>query len=128
MTDKPKAEGNAAEPKPITAPNDPPAGSPPPADPPAVAELDAARAEGRTSALAYVDEVNEICALAGAPHRAAAFVKQGTAVADVRKQLLEERAAADASRPIDTQIPAGGGAPEKGALASRMKRLVGKEA
>ena len=101
MTDKPAAGTNAATTTPAgqeSAPAQPPASAA--AAPPTVTDLDAARAEGRTAALAYVTEVTEICRLAGAPEKAQAFVEKGTATADVRKALLDARAHADGARTV----------------------------
>lgn len=118
MTDKPAA-GNAAV---VNEPVDPPAIE-------SAADIHAAKAEGRTEALAYVAEVNDLCSLSGQPDRARGFIEAGASVADIRKTLLEDRASADAGSTIETQIPAGAsGALQKGALAARMQRLVGKEA
>ena len=50
---------------------------------------------GRTEALAYAADVAELCALAGRGNKAAGFIRKGTAVEDVRKTLLSERAAQD---------------------------------
>lgn len=50
---------------------------------------------GRTEALAYAADVAELCALAGMGNKAAGFIRKGTAVVDVRKALLSERAAQD---------------------------------
>ena len=125
----------AAETKPATAPapaqqqqpTAPAAQPPAAAAAPVVADLDAARAEGRRAAMAEVAEIHELCALAGCPARAAEFISAKTSVADVRKALLESRAQADAGRRIDTQhagTGTTGTAPGKGALAARMTQLV----
>lgn len=123
MTDKTKAgESAAIDPKPKDG--DQPHASPPDAD--AVA---AAMAEGRAAERAYVREIEDICDLAGAPHRARAFIDAETKPAEVRKALLDERATADAGRRISTQHTghAGDTAPKPGALAARMAKMVGKE-
>lgn len=93
----------------------------------AAASLDAARAEGRAAERAYRNEVEDLCALAGQPGRARAFVEAGTEVAEVRRQLLAGRADADGGRQISTQhTGAAGAGSQKGALAGRMTHLVGK--
>lgn len=120
------AEENLSEGAGANPPATPPA--PEPTEPSAEPDLEAARAEGRAAERAYRNEVEDLCALAGQPERARAFIDAETSVADVRKELLEGRASADAGRHVATQIPATGGSPEKGALARGMKRLVGKEA
>lgn len=70
-----------------------------------VVDIDAARAQGRTEALAYMREINEICALAGVPEKAQAFIEKDAKPADVRKELIEARASADAARTINNNPP-----------------------
>ncbi len=53
----------------------------------------AARDEGYNAALAYVAEVNDLCALAGQPGKAAGFIAAKTSVAEIRKALVDARAA-----------------------------------
>lgn len=62
--------------------------------------------EARTEAMAYVAEVTELCQLAGAPDKAAAFVAKAVPAAEVRKALLESRAAQADAMAIAGQIPA----------------------
>lgn len=62
--------------------------------------------EARTEAMAYVAEVTELCQLAGAPDKAAAFVAKAVPAAEVRKALLESRAAQADATAIASQIPA----------------------
>ena len=104
MTDKTAAGSNAAAT--ATAGQEPAAQQPAAPAPATVTDLDAARAEGRTAALAYVTEVTEICRLAGAPEKAQAFIEKGTATADVRKALLDARAQADGARTVVGTPPA----------------------
>lgn len=68
-----------------------------------VVDIDAARTQGRSEALAYVREINEICALAGSPDKAQAFIDKDAKPADVRKELLDARASADAAREVSGQ-------------------------
>ena len=49
-------------------------------------------AAGEARALAYVSEVNDLCALAGCPEKAAEFIGKKVAVADVRSALLGAKA------------------------------------
>jgi ATP-dependent protease ClpP protease subunit len=113
--------------KPATPPTTPAA-----ADPSAtnVVNIDEARASGRTEALAYVREITEICALAGQPDKAMAFIEKDANPADVRKELLDARASADAARTITNTIPQGGTqAPaQPGALKANMLKMIGKGA
>lgn len=60
--------------------------------------------EARTEAMAYVAEVTELCQLAGAPDKAAAFVAKAVPAAEVRKALLESRAAQADATAIASQI------------------------
>lgn len=62
--------------------------------------------EARTEAMAYVAEVTELCQIAGAPDKAAAFVAKAVPAAEVRKALLEFRAAQADATAIASQIPA----------------------
>ena len=91
-----------------------------------VVDLDGARAEGRNAALSYVREVRDLCALAGKPAMADAFIEKEAAPADVRKELLDARASADAARDVSTQTLAGAGATAKApwgdAVASANRR------
>lgn len=89
-----------------------------------VVDLDTARLDGRTQALAYVREVNDICQLAGQTGRASAFIEQETPIADVRTALLEDRAKADAENPITPQHP---GAKPRFNLAGAMTSRFGSK-
>lgn len=60
-----------------------------------VIDLDAVRAAERKATLAYVTEINELCALAGKGDLAADFIARAVPAAQVRKSLLEARAAED---------------------------------
>ena len=65
-----------------------------------VIDLDAVRADERRATLAQVTEVHELCALAGRGDLAAAFIAKATPVAQVRRALLETRAAEDEATAI----------------------------
>ena len=67
-------------------------------------DLDAVRADERRATLAYVAEVHELCALAGRGDLAAGFVAKATPVAQVRRALLEARAAEDEATAIRGQV------------------------
>jgi ATP-dependent Clp protease, protease subunit len=69
-----------------------------------VIDLDAVRADERRATLAYVAEVHELCALGGRGDLAASFVAQATPVAQVRRGLLEARAADDEATTIRSQV------------------------
>ena len=64
----------------------------PPAD---VVPLKAAKQQGIDEHKAYVTAVTDLCRLAGAAERVGDYVRAGTPVDEVRKELLAARAAAD---------------------------------
>jgi ATP-dependent protease ClpP protease subunit len=68
-----------------------------------VIDLDAVRADERKATLAYVAEVHELCALAGRGDLAAGFIAKTAPVAQVRRALLEARAAEDEATAIRSQ-------------------------
>jgi len=101
----------AAQPEPAPAPAavPQPAAAARPAEPsPAataqVIDLDAVRADERKATLAYVAEVHELCALAGRDELAAGFLAKATPVAQIRRALLEARAAEDEATAIRSQV------------------------
>jgi ATP-dependent protease ClpP protease subunit len=68
--------------------------SPSPAQPGGeVVSFKAAKKTGIAEHKEYVDAVTDLCALAGMPERVGDFVRDDVPVADVRKQLMEARAA-----------------------------------
>jgi ATP-dependent Clp protease, protease subunit len=69
-----------------------------------VIDLDAVRADERRATLAYVAEVHELCALAGRGDLAAGFLAKATPVAQIRRALLEARAAEDEATAIRSQV------------------------
>jgi hypothetical protein len=100
-----------AEPKPAPAngTQEPAAGPACPAEPPPraiaqVIDLDAVRADERQATLAYVAEVHELCALAGRSDLAAGLIAKATPVAQVRRALLQARAAEDEATAIRSQV------------------------
>jgi ATP-dependent Clp protease protease subunit len=74
--------------------------SPAPA-PDATPTPDTVEARVRAETLAYAREVSDLCALAGVPQRAAAFIAAATPLTDVRSALIEARARADEQAVID---------------------------
>jgi len=102
-----------AQAEPAPAPSGTPqpavAGTARPAEPPPqasaqVIDLDGVRAEERRATLAYVSEVHELCALAGRGDLAAGFIAKATPLAQVRRALLEARAAEDEATAIRGQV------------------------
>jgi hypothetical protein len=69
-----------------------------------VIDLDAVRADERKATFAYVAEVHELCAIAGRGDLAAGFIGKTTPVAQVRRALLEARAAEDEATTIRSQV------------------------
>ncbi len=102
------AAGRASQPAAVAEP-EPVAEAARPAEPrpqatAQVIDLDAVRADERKATLAYVAEVHELCALAGRDDLAAGFVAKATPVAQVRRALLEARAAEDEATAIRSQV------------------------
>jgi ATP-dependent Clp protease protease subunit len=69
-----------------------------------VIDLDAVRAEERRATLAYVAEVHELCAIAGRGDLAAGFIAKATPVSQIRRTLLEARAAQNEATAIRSQV------------------------
>lgn len=77
------------------------------AEQPSTEELvEQAKKEARADAMAYVSEVNELCALAGMPDKANAFIAKAVPVADIRQVLLESRAKQAEATEITGHVPA----------------------
>lgn len=93
---EPERPGETPTP-PVSPPFDP---DPPPpiVEPPTMMEaaevvtLDAAKKEGIEEHKAYVSSVTDLCILANAPEKVGAYVRAGTSVDQVRKELLEFKA------------------------------------
>jgi signal peptide peptidase SppA len=68
--------------------------------------LKQAKAEGFAEAQAYMCEVQDLCALAGTPSSAEAFIKKTVPVAEVRKALLESKAKQAEATEITGHVPA----------------------
>lgn len=83
--------------------------NPTPAQEPQTPDIAAIRAEAfteaRTEVLAYVSEINELCLLAGVPQKAMDFITKAVPLAEVRKALLEAKAATADATAIAGQIP-----------------------
>ena len=83
-----------------------------------VVALDTARAEGEAKAIAYVQEMNNLCALAGVPEKAAQFIAAKTSVTDASKALLAARAAESDATAIVTTPAAGAQGGKRGAVTA----------
>jgi ATP-dependent Clp protease, protease subunit len=71
-----------------------------------IIDFASAKAEGRAEAMARINEINDICALAGSPHMAQAFIAADTPPEAVRKALLEARAEASAKHIVSSHSAA----------------------
>lgn len=90
----PTATPPAQAPALAAAPAGPPAEAPPGgAKAGNVVDLNAARDQGHAAGLAYAQEVMELCKIAGCPAAAADHIAAKTPVAELRKQLVNARAA-----------------------------------
>jgi ATP-dependent Clp protease, protease subunit len=94
---EPRAPAAPASPAPVTT-----AGAQQPTA--QVIDLEGVRAEERRATLAYVAEVHELCAIAGRGDLAAGFITRAAPIAQVRKALLETRAAEDEATAIRSQV------------------------
>jgi len=70
-----------------------------------VVDLDHVRAQERKATLAYVNEVNQLCALAGAPDLASGFIAKATSTEQVRAALLQARAEEDEASAVRAMRP-----------------------
>ena len=92
-TEGPVAQSPPAPSAPLTEPTDP---SPPITEPPPqTAKVIDLKKEGIEEHKAYVSQVTDLCTLANAPEKVGSYVRAGTTVDQVRKELLEVRAKAD---------------------------------
>lgn len=62
--------------------------------------------KAKAETMAYVSEVHELCQLAGYPNLAMDFVKKSVPMAEVRKALIDKKAAQSDASDIAGQIPA----------------------
>lgn len=88
------AGGNDPAPPPPPEPAPAPAPAPQPQPAAEVIDLNAAKKQGLDEHRAYVASITDLCTLAATPERVGAYVRAGTPVEQVRKELLDMRAAA----------------------------------
>ncbi len=98
-----------------------------PADSALAQQLTQARRESAASAQA----IAELCLIAGCPQRTAEFLAAGASEAQVRRTLLEARAAASEAAEVRSAITADAGTqhtaqPEASPVVAAVKRLVGR--
>ena len=68
-----------------------------------VVDLDQVRAQERQATLAYVSEVNQLCALARSPEMASGFIAKATSTEKVRAALLQARAEEDEASAVSAK-------------------------
>jgi len=110
-------------PAPTPQPTPTPPQTPEPTPPPPSPQPAPVRSE-RDATMAYVREVQDLCDLAGMPEKARMFLDKETPIEDVRKQLMAARATNHSST---FQFLPAMPQPQTGALAARMKAMLGKE-
>lgn len=93
-------------------------------------DIEAIRAEARNQGYAEAREIVELCALSGMPGRSAALLAANASAAEARQQLMEARAAEDATEIRSHVMPDTGTQaktnPENGPVMKAVERLTGK--
>ena len=89
-------------------------------------------AEARREVTQSAQAIAELCLIAGAPDKAAEFIAAGKAEAEVRRVLIETKAARSDATPIQSTIHADAGTqevsrPEASPIVSAVKKLISKE-
>jgi len=89
-------------------------------------------AEARREVTQTAQAIAEVCMLAGCPDRAAEFIAAGKTEAEVRRVLIEAKAARSDATPIHSTIHADAGTqelsrPEASPIVSAVKKLISKE-
>jgi signal peptide peptidase SppA len=89
-------------------------------------------AEARREVTQSAQAIAELCLIAGAPDKAAEFIAAGKTEAEVRRVLIEAKAARSDATPIQSTIPADAGTqevsrPETSPIVSAVKKLISKE-
>lgn len=97
-----------------------------------VAEAAVLIAEARREVGQSAQAIAELCLIAGCPDRAATFIAEGRSEADVRRQLIEAKAARSEATPIGSTITADAGTTtspraEASPIVAAVKKLIGKE-
>lgn len=98
----------------------------------AAAQLAERVAEARREVTQSAQAIAELCLIAGAPDKAAEFIAAGKTEAEVRRVLIEARAARSDATPIQSTINADAGTqevsrPEASPIVSAVKKLIAKE-
>ena len=89
-------------------------------------------AEAKREVTQSAQAIAELCLIAGAPDKAAEFIAAGKTEAEVRRVLIEAKAARSDATPIQSTINADAGAqevsrPEASPIVSAVKKLIAKE-
>ena len=102
---------------------------------PEMIDVDAAAAlvaEAKREVTQSAQAIAELCLIAGAPEKAAEFIATGKTEAEVRRVLIEAKAARSDATPIQSTINADAGTqegfrPEASPIVSAVKKLISKE-
>jgi signal peptide peptidase SppA len=89
-------------------------------------------AEAKREVTQSAQAIAELCLIAGTPDKAAEFIAAGKTEAEVRRVLIEAKAARSDATPIQSTIPADAGTqevsrPETSPIVSAVKKLISKE-
>jgi hypothetical protein len=89
-------------------------------------------AEARREVTQSAQAIAELCLIAGTPDKAAEFIAAGKTEAEVRRVLIEAKAARSDATPIQSTINADAGTqevsrPEASPIVSAVKKLISKE-
>ena len=89
-------------------------------------------AEAKREVTQSAQAIAELCLIAGAPDKAAEFIAAGKTEAEVRRVLIEAKAARSDATPIQSTINADAGThevsrPETSPIVSAVKKLISKE-
>lgn len=89
-------------------------------------------AEAKREVTQTAQAIAELCLIAGTPDKAAEFIATGKTEAEVRRVLIDARAARSDATPIHSTIPADAGThevshPEASPIVSAVKKLISKE-
>ncbi len=87
-------------------------------------------ADARREAVQSAQAIAELCLIAGCPEQAAPFIASGRSEADVRRALIETRAARSEAQPIQSAFsPASGSvsAPESSPIVAAVKKRIAQE-
>lgn len=89
-------------------------------------------AEAKREVTQSAQAIAELCLIAGTPDKAAELIAAGKTEAEVRRVLIEARAARSDATPIQSTIPADAGThevsrPEASPIVSAVKKLISKE-